>query len=114
LVDGFAAELVTLVPWDDDRRGIPSRFVDHPRFSWYTPDQARRVRAPVPLRLDSEGGINLLGDAGILHLDGGGEALGRTPLPDHAGRVIDFACDPESALPEPNSATGKFSRTFSI
>ena len=83
-----------MVPWDDDRRGIPSRFVDRPKFSWYTPEQARRVRAPVRVRLDGEGGMHLLGDAsGILHLDAGGAALGRTPLPDRAGRILDYACD---------------------
>ena len=94
MVDAPATELVTVVPWDDDRRGIPSRFADHPQFSWHVPEHARRVRMPVPVRLDDAGGLHLLGGgSGILHLDAGGAVQGRTPLPDGAGRILDYACD---------------------
>jgi hypothetical protein len=82
----LVAELATVVPWDD---GIPARFADHPQFSWHVPEQVRRVRAHVPLRLDEAGGLHLLGD-GILHLDAGGAAQGRTPV---TGPVADYACD---------------------
>ncbi len=87
----FAAELIALVPWDDEEHGLPSRFVDHPQFSWGAPEHTRRVRAPVRVRLDPGGGLHLAGDgSAILHLAEDGSPRGRTPL---AGPLADFACD---------------------
>ena len=73
----FAAELIALVPWDDEEHGLPSRFVDHPQFSWGVPEHTRRVRAPVRVRLDSEGGLQLAGDgSAIVHLAADGSPAG--------------------------------------
>ena len=93
-MSAFAAELVALVPWDDEEHGIPSRFVDHPQFSWGIPEHTRRVRAPVRVRLDPEGGLHLAGDgSGIVHLAEDGWSRGRTRLAGQAGSLTDYACD---------------------
>jgi hypothetical protein len=93
-VSAFAAELVALVPWDDEQQGVPSRFIDHPMFSWGVPGQTRRVRAPVRLRLDRDGGLHLAADgSGIVHLAADGSSLGRTPLAERRGPLTDYACD---------------------
>lgn len=90
----FAPELVTVLPWDDERSGIPSSFTDYPMLAWYTPEHARKVRTPVRVRLDDRGGFHVLGDASpILHLDDSGAPVRRTPLPEGSGRVVDYACD---------------------
>jgi hypothetical protein len=90
-------EVVTVLPWQDDEeelRGIRFSLQDFPLFAWTTPEQIRKVRSPVRIRLDSEGGFHLLGDAGgILHLDNRGRPVGRTPLPDRSGRIVDYARD---------------------
>lgn len=95
-MSAFAAELVALVPWDDEEHGLPSRLVDHPQFSWRVPEHTRRVRAPVRVRLDPEGGLHLAGDgSGIVHLAQDGSTRGRTPVAEHVGSLTDYACDAE-------------------
>jgi hypothetical protein len=95
-VSEFAAELVALVPWDDEEHGLPSRYVDYPQFSWGVPEHMRRVHAPVRVRLDPEGGLHLAGDgSGIVHLAEDASSRGRTPLAERAGSLIDYACDAE-------------------
>ena len=81
-------ELAALLPWDE---ALAPVLEPYPSFSWSVPEHTRMVRAPVPLRVDREGGLHLLGDAmTILHYDGHGAPLGRTPVPQ---RVRDFGCD---------------------
>lgn len=90
-------EVVTVLPWQDDEealRGIRCSLQDFPLFAWTTPEQIRKVRSPVRIRLDSGGGFHLLGDAGgILHLDNRGRPIGRTPLLNRNGRTVDYVCD---------------------
>jgi hypothetical protein len=89
-----APEIITVVPWDDELRGIPVVIQDYPQFGFMVPEQMRKVRSPVRVRLDSGGGYHLLGNAGgMLHLDAGGAVAGRTPLPSRTDHVIDYACD---------------------
>jgi hypothetical protein len=91
-------EVVTVLPWQDDEealRGLRCSLQDFPLFAWTTSEQIRKVHSPVRIRLDSGGGFHLLGDvSGILHLDSGGRPIGRTPLPNRSGRIVDYACDP--------------------
>lgn len=82
--------MVTLVPWGE---ALPERFERHPSFDWLVPEHTRAVRAPVPIRLDGNGGVHALsGGDTILHLG----PRTRTPLPTFA-RIADFACDADGA-----------------
>lgn len=92
---GLAAQLVAVVPWDEERTGIRSSFTDYPMYSWHVPEHTRRVRSPVRLRLDDAGGFHLLADASaILHLDGVGAPVARTPV---TGLILDYACEASGA-----------------
>ncbi|TDE90396.1 hypothetical protein EXU48_18270 [Occultella glacieicola] len=96
VTEGFTAELVAVVPWDDEHTGVTSSFTDHPAHSWRVPEHTRRARSPVRLRLDRDGGFHLLGDdPSVLHLDGTGTPVGRTPV---AGRILDYVCDPAGGV----------------
>ena len=89
-----AMDILTVLPWDDDVRGITSGLVDSPPFSWVT-EPVRKVRAPVRIRVDAQGGLHLLGNAReIVHLGSDGALLGRTPLPTTSAAIVtDYACD---------------------
>lgn len=90
-------DLISIVPWDDELGGTPSRLHDSPLFAWTTPEQVRKVRAPVRLRLDARGGLHMLGEAGgVLHLDNAGQPVGRTRLPEAGDRIVDYACDSDN------------------
>ena len=56
-------EVVTVLPWQDDEED-PSRNTFQPAgfplYAWTTPEQNRKVRSPVRIRLDSGGGFHLL------------------------------------------------------
>jgi hypothetical protein len=89
----FDLELTALIPWDDEVRGLPSQLEDEPQFGFVVPEQMRKVRAPVQVRLDAGGGFHLLGASGpLVHLDASGRAARRTPVAAR-GQLIDFACD---------------------
>lgn len=84
-------DLVALLPWDDPVRGIASGFRDDPPYSYVT-GPVTKVRAPVPIRVDSAGGLHLLSATHeIVHLASDGTLRARTPLPH--SRVVDFVCD---------------------
>jgi hypothetical protein len=88
-------ELVAIVAWDDAEGRIPMAVEDYPSMAWITPEQTRRVRSPVRLRLDPSGGFHLLGESGdLVHLDAAGRAFGRTPLVGAGSSIVDYACDP--------------------
>ncbi len=90
----YTAELVALLPWDDHQRGIPSTVEERPAYGWSMPDQARTVRIPSRVRLDTEGGLHVLGGRSMVaHLDSSGALRGRTTFPQPFELIIDFACD---------------------
>ena len=90
-------ELIALVPWDDESRGLPAALQDHPQLGFVVPEQVRPARAPVQVRLDGSGGYHLLAvTGGILHVGADGEPTGRTPLPSRRDRIVDYACDARS------------------
>lgn len=84
-------DLVALLPWDDPVRGIASGLRNDPPYS-YVAGPVKQVRAPVPMRVDAQGGLHLLSATHeIVHLGSDGAVRARTPLP-HT-RVVDFVCD---------------------
>lgn len=107
-------ELIAIVPWDDEIRGLPSTLEDQPQLGFVVPEQVRQARAPVQVRLDGSGGYDLLAaTGGILHLGADGEPTGRTPLSSRGDRIVDYACGAQARcvlLEQGRGATGSIHR----
>lgn len=83
-------EIFVAASWGDGPDAIPLVLEDYPLFAEISPEQMRKVRAPVRIRLDSLGGVHMLADVpiralkgapiSILHFDAEGKFLGKTPL----------------------------------
>jgi len=99
-------EVFATVPWGDGPDAIPLALQDHPPFGEVSPEQMRKVRVPVRIRLDARGGLHVLAastpgrPAGfIYHVDANGSLTGRTPLdsagPSRAGEstLMDYVVD---------------------
>lgn len=82
--------IFAVAPWGNGPDAIPLVLEDYPLFGEVSPEQMRKVRAPVRIRLDSRGGVHALAEAPlriqngapvlILHFDAEGKFLGRTAL----------------------------------
>jgi hypothetical protein len=109
----FALEIFAAAPWGDEPDAIPLVLEDYPLFGDVSPEQMRKVLAPVRLRLDAQGGLHALADAPlrnedaapvfIHHFDSEGKLLGKTPL-HSAGRgpkdesfIMDYAVDADGS-----------------
>ena len=85
----FSLEVFIATPWGDGPEAIPERFEDYPAFGEMSPEQMRKVRAPVRIRLGAGGGLHALadapmragGDAFVYHFDTEGKSRGRTRIP---------------------------------
>jgi hypothetical protein len=90
----FSLEVFITVPWGEGPEAIPEVLEDYPAFGEMSPEQMRKVRAPVRIRLDTAGGLHALadgparagGDAFVYHFDAGGKLHGWTRVPHLAPR----------------------------
>ncbi|HEV8483542.1 MAG TPA: hypothetical protein VGV87_08345 [Blastocatellia bacterium] len=80
-------EVFSSIPWGHRNTDIPLAIEDYPAYAFASPDQMRKVRTPVRIRLGTQGRLHALADASarpatpfILHLDAAGQVLGKTPL----------------------------------
>jgi hypothetical protein len=101
-----ALEVVASAAWGDGPDEVDEVLEDYPAFADMSLDQLRQVRAPLRIRLDADGRLHALADAGArrgagfatLHgFDARGAAISRTALPDVDAdtRIVDFAVDPD-------------------
>lgn len=107
-MDDYRLEVFAMLPWGDGPDAIPLALQDHPPFGEVSPEQMRKVRVPVRIRVDARGGVHILSvvasgrPAGaILHLDATGRLAGRTPLGLDVGSghgettIVDYVVDDE-------------------
>jgi hypothetical protein len=83
-------KLLVSIPWGDKSDEISLALEDYPLFAFVSPEQMRKARAPVRIRLDARGGMHALPDAPlrtpngpaifIHHFDAEGKFTGKTPL----------------------------------
>jgi hypothetical protein len=86
-------------PWGDGPDAIPLVLEDYPLFGEMSPEQMRKVRAPLRIRLGPRGSVHVLADAPlrmpkgapifIHHFDAEGKFLGRTPILWQGGQDTD-------------------------
>ncbi len=83
-------KLLVSIPWGDKSDEISLALEDYPLFAFVSPEQMRKARAPVRIRLDARGGMHALADAPlrtpngppifIHHFDAEGKFTGKTAL----------------------------------
>lgn len=101
-------ELIVSVPWGNDIQQIYPKLIDYPNFGEMSPEQQRKIYAPLRMKLDAEEGIHILNNGNrdiqngenifITHFTSSGNVQGKTPLPKNQPRItnrriIDFVVD---------------------
>lgn len=106
-------KLLISIPWGDKSDEISLTLENYPLFAFMLPDQMRKARVPVRIRLDARGGVHALADAPLRtpngspiflhHFDAEGNFLGKTPLLSLDRRdtqdlfILDYAIDADGS-----------------